>query len=142
MHCESSGAEAPLVKSTEFLQTAGRALMGWWNDNYGYLPTLPGPGEAFRVWWKEAFASLDGSWITGPWRNLSAFLSDTWEQLQLYAEQARGYWESVGRRNAKGAVAAPPKLEDARFLPDGGLSDLAWIALAVAAVVVLPRILK
>lgn len=110
-------------QSREFLQSAGRALMRWWNETG---PTLPIQGEAFRGWWSETYAALEGD-LWGP--------SDVLEQLQMYASEARAWWEKGGRKGP------PPPMFATREListPKLGLS-LGLVAGAVALVWLLRR---
>lgn len=73
------------MESRDFLKTAGRALMSWWNQ---HGPALPAPGERYRAWWRSTYDALDGD-LWGP--------SDVLEQLQLYRDEAELWWDNAGQ---------------------------------------------
>lgn len=75
----------PVVQSRAYLQTAGRALMSWWNAQG---PSLPREGEVYRAWWRSTYDGLERDlWAPG----------DVWEQLQYYSQEARQWWDQSGR---------------------------------------------
>jgi hypothetical protein len=112
--------EAPLWQSREFLQSAGRALMRWWNETG---PNLPIQGEAFRGWWQSTYASLSDD-VFAP--------SDVFEQLGLYADEARAWWDRSGRKGPP-----PPRFQKAPPLEIVSSSKLGLGVLLVGAAVAL-----
>lgn len=117
---ESLSVEPPLFQSREFLQTAGRALMRWWNENHG--ANLPVTAESFRAWWKATYASLESD-LFAP--------SDVYEQLRLYADEARIWWVRAGKPGP-----APPTFERAESpVPDAKVAIGGGLAVVVGLVV-------
>ncbi len=118
-----SDIEAPVWwESREFQQSAGRALMRWWNE---HGPSLPAPGEVYRAWWKSTMEALSNDWIAP---------GDVFEQLRMYAEEARQWWEDEGRRGPK-----PPSFSRRPVLTAGVTWTVATVFVGAVVLAILLR---